>query len=56
MTVVIAIASADGLVLAGDSRTTHQMVAAAPMRVLSDFTHKIFQLGTGVSQLTDGRS
>lgn len=45
MTVVIAIASADGLVLAGDSRTSHRLNDQAPVRVLSDFTHKVFQVG-----------
>ena len=45
MTVVIVIASADGLVLAGDSRTSTQIAPDAPVRVLSDFTHKVFQGG-----------
>src|SRR6266545_574576 len=46
MTVVIVIASADGRVLAGDSRTSTQIAPDAPVRVLSDFTHKVFQVGS----------
>jgi 20S proteasome alpha/beta subunit len=45
VTVAIAVVSTDGIALAADSRTTLQIAADAPTRVLSDFTHKVFQLG-----------
>jgi hypothetical protein len=48
MTVAIAVVSADGIVMAADSRTTVQMGTDAPTRVLSDFTHKVFQVGSNV--------
>ena len=45
MTLAIAVVSADGIVLAADSRTTVQLGPAVPTRVLSDFTHKVFRIG-----------
>jgi hypothetical protein len=44
VTLIIAVATGDGLVLAGDSRTTQSLVDK-PWRVLSDFTHKVFEIG-----------
>ena len=44
MTLVIGVATGDGLVLAADSRTTLAL-PDKPWRVLSDFTHKVFQVG-----------
>ena len=43
MTVAIAVVSADGLVLAADSRTTFGW-GGGPVRVLSDYTHKVFKI------------
>lgn len=45
MTVAIAVVSADGVVVAADSRTTFQIGENAPTRVLSDYSHKVFQAG-----------
>jgi len=44
MTVAISVTTADGLVLAADSRTTFG-AAGGPRRVLSDYTHKVFKVG-----------
>jgi len=44
MTLVIGVATGDGLVLAADSRTTQALVDK-PWRVLSDFTNKVFEVG-----------
>ena len=44
MTLVLAVACGDGLVIAGDSRTSSP-ASAGPARVLSDRTHKVFALG-----------
>jgi len=41
VTLAIAVATADGIVVAADSRTTGQL-PDAPRRVISDFTHKVF--------------
>lgn len=43
MTVAISVVSADGLVVAADSRTTFQW-GGGPARVLSDYTHKVFKI------------
>lgn len=43
MTLAIAIATGDGLVVAADSRTTNQF-GDSNRRVLSDFTHKVFRI------------
>lgn len=48
MTVAITVVSADGIVMAADSRTTLQMGEEIPTRVLSDFTHKVFKVGNNV--------
>lgn len=45
MTVALAVVSADGVVIAADSRTTLRIGPNAPTRVLSDYTHKVFQAG-----------
>lgn len=45
MTLAIAVVSADGVVLAADSRTSFYIGPSAPGRVLSDFTHKVFEVG-----------
>lgn len=46
MTVAIAVVSADGVVMAADSRTTLRIgPPTVPTRVLSDYTHKVFQAG-----------
>ncbi len=42
MTVAIGVVSGDGIVLAADSRTTR---GGTPVRVLSDYTHKVFRVG-----------
>ena len=42
MTLAIAVVTADGLVVAADSRTT---APGLPVRVLSDYTHKVFKAG-----------
>jgi hypothetical protein len=42
MTIAIAVLSSDGLVVAGDSRTTY--TPSGTLRVLSDFTHKVFDV------------
>lgn len=42
MTLAIGVVVGDGVALAADSRTTE---FGQPMRVLSDFTHKVFKLG-----------
>lgn len=48
MTLTIACATGDGLVLAADSRTTISI--GGQQRALSDFTHKVFQVGqVGIS-------
>ena len=44
MTVAISIVSGDGLVVAADSRSSGQ-VDDGLMRVLSDYAHKVFQVG-----------
>ena len=44
MTLAIAVATADGIVVAADSRTTFNPTDQ-PQRVLSDFTHKVFRVG-----------
>ena len=45
MTVIVAVATADGLVIAADSRTTVS-AAGRPTRVVSDYTHKVFECGS----------
>lgn len=45
MTVAIVLVTPDGVVAAADSRTSVQISEEAPMRVLSDFTNKVFQVG-----------
>jgi 20S proteasome alpha/beta subunit len=46
LTLAIAAASADGVAIAADSRTTTQYGGSdKPTRVLSDFTHKVFEVG-----------
>jgi hypothetical protein len=45
MTVALSVVTPDGIVLAADSRTTYG-IPKAPTRVLSDHTHKIFQIGS----------
>jgi hypothetical protein len=44
VTLAIAVATADGIVVAADSRTTFNPTDQ-PQRVLSDFTHKVFRVG-----------
>jgi len=45
MTVAIGVVSGEGIVIAADSRTTASP-GGGPVRVLSDFTHKVFETGT----------
>lgn len=45
MTVALAIVSTDGVVVAADSRTSQQLLKGSPVRVLSDYTHKVFKVG-----------
>lgn len=45
MTVALAIVSTDGVVVAADSRTSQQLMNNSPVRVLSDYTHKVFRVG-----------
>jgi hypothetical protein len=44
MTLAICVVTSDGVVIAGDSRTT-MAVPNTPMRVFSDYTHKVFRVG-----------
>jgi len=50
VTLAIAVATADGIVVAADSRTTFNPTDQ-PQRVLSDFTHKVFRVATVPSLL-----
>src|ERR1700674_4216165 len=48
MTLAVAVVTADGVVVAADSRTTFNGTTSDGQnmsRVLSDFTHKVFQVG-----------
>lgn len=45
MTVALTIVSTDGVVVAADSRTSQQLMNNSPVRVLSDYTHKVFKVG-----------
>ncbi len=44
MTLAIAVVTADGIVVAADSRTTGRRSPQSQSRVLSDFTHKVFRV------------
>ena len=54
VTIVVAAASPDGIVLASDSRTT--MFAGGHHRVASDYTRKVFALPSGIGVATHGRA
>ena len=44
MTLAICVVTSDGVAIAADSRTTIA-IPGTPVRVLSDYTHKVFQVG-----------
>ena len=45
MTLITEVATGDGIVMASDSRTT-RAITGKPTRVASDFTHKLFEVGS----------